>query len=546
MKTSSQPLPKSPQGFYRSPDLTLVPLDARPVCYTLPLQLANMAGLGLKCPPPEILGRLKQPADEAALFLWFERTLNKNARLKKISPEQLPSPVIAAMDTVAYGGLIPSRVGLETPEALKRRVNRFLSLLQQKTLLLAFSSILRIPAYDNNEEEPDYWADYGKALYDYSYAAHQTPDTAKALEKTFPESVLADFLTRRQRNYNLNQFYSGLLSQNKLDYLVFCQDDTGAYGLNVQEAQALKTVIDEKNLLNNAHVQTGADEVALCLMARCLSQWYVAAGFPALKVWIEYTDLAAAQTIAKFDGLAIETVVKRAIATCGALLAEKAQDADVTLWVHTPPAGQAQGDHCDASPPALQTQLQVDKLLSAFEAAFKKSHPVAVADVAYANGADPLLVGALLDETEPDETQRLPNLSESLYGYAGWNTPGNTIGTVVATMIVRLLAERNGTFDLTAFKKLLMVRFSDDGFYQAYARREIRREYSPVEFPMGTLPEKATALLNTLMQERTACLQKRLGLPVTDVRFCFPCDRTFEVALAPQAGQPVLTESAYL
>src|SRR5690625_7129093 len=47
---------------------------------------------------------------------------------------------------------------------------------------------------------------------------------------------------------------------------------------------------------------------------------------------------------------------------------------------------------------------------------------IAIADIAYANGADPVMVPQLLQAFEPHE----------LAGYAGWNTAGNTIGTVVA------------------------------------------------------------------------------------------------------------------
>ena len=130
----------------------LIPLDARPVCYDLPRRLALSAGLELSMPSPKLLGQLKQPANFKTLDRWIKNHLFEN------------DPVIVALDTIAYGGLIASRVNAEPLEKLQDRVDKFFSQVKASSLF-GFSSILRIPAYNNDEEEPDYWAQYGKALY---------------------------------------------------------------------------------------------------------------------------------------------------------------------------------------------------------------------------------------------------------------------------------------------------------------------------------------------------------------------------------------------
>src|SRR5690349_7890506 len=140
--------------------LFLIPLDARPVCYDFPRRLAQSAGLELCLPSPKLLGQLKTPADLKALDRWVKQHLFEK------------EPVIAALDTIAYGGLIPGRVENETLATLEKRVAQFIKHIRADGLF-AFSSILRIPAYNNAEEEPEYWAQYGKQLYDYSEASHQ-------------------------------------------------------------------------------------------------------------------------------------------------------------------------------------------------------------------------------------------------------------------------------------------------------------------------------------------------------------------------------------
>ena len=48
---------KQPESFYAHRRIGFIPLDARPVCYDLPKQLAAMSGLELVCPTQRLLGR---------------------------------------------------------------------------------------------------------------------------------------------------------------------------------------------------------------------------------------------------------------------------------------------------------------------------------------------------------------------------------------------------------------------------------------------------------------------------------------------------------
>lgn len=504
-------------AFYPSKRIALIPLDARPVCYTLPKQLAEMAGIELVLPSPNILGQLKTPADETALFRWLKHHLAESI------------PTIVALDTIAYGGLISSRVGHESFQQLKDRLQTFFNILPsqtQRSPVVGFSSILRIPAYNNAEEEPDYWAQYGKALYDYSFAAHQNPSSLAKPPEHIPADTLNDFLERRTRNFDLNQSHLARLENKELHYLAFCQDDTGAYGLNVQEALALETQIEHKHLATLAHVQTGADEVASCFLARLVSLWYQETHTP-LSIAIEYSDPDSANTVAKFDGIPIRQIVERAITTCGTVIANDAKTADMVVWVHTPPADTPQGDHCESpwnSPNAenITQAPQHQRLITGIQETISNKTPVIIADVAYANGGDPLLIRSLLDEAS-----HIDNIAEHLYGYAGWNTPGNTIGTAIAMGVLRLLAEKNGTFNLDIFKEALLVRFADDWLYQAIVRKSVRKTFPPDK----PLPEDAQALLNKLMSMELPHLQERLELEDKSVNVSFPCSRTFEIEI---------------
>lgn len=475
--------------------LFLIPLDSRPVCYDMPRRLAAVAGLELSMPSPALLGQLKAPANFKTLTRWVKNHLFEN------------DPVIVALDTIAYGGLIPSRVNEEPLETLQSRLDGFFGMIKTDACY-GFSSILRIPNYNFDEEEPAYWNQYGKRLYQYSAELHELGHADAA---GLPEFVLSDFLSRREKNFALNERHLDFLSEGKLDYLTFCQDDTGQYGLNVREAEQLARQIKKRKLEDAAHIQTGADEVAACMLAR----WLCLQRSTPVKVYAFYSSEVGRKLVAKFDGLPIETVVERAVKACGAILVKKSADADLWLMVHTPE--NRQGDHCGQEEAQVSPE-QVDVVMKLLDQALDLGQPLSIADVAYANGGDPRLMNKILS--------RYDDLS-GLYGYAGWNTPGNAIGTAVAMGLIRLRAEENKSFNAAAFCKLMLIRLADDWLYQADVRYAVRRGMNG-SARNGVPDEK---LLNVMMADGLFLLKSRLGLENQVVHCQYPCKRTFEVEI---------------
>jgi len=75
-----------------------------------------------------------------------------------------------------------------------------------------------------------------------------------------------------------------------------------------------------------------------------------------------------------------------------------------------------------------------EEFVRALLEALASGRPVAVADVAFVNASD-LILGDLL--------RQHPQVA-GLAAYGGWNTAGNTLGTVLAAAMIRILALRNG------------------------------------------------------------------------------------------------------
>ena len=85
-----------------------------------------------------------------------------------------------------------------------------------------------------------------------------------------PADILEDYLDTRKRNFEINGLYLDWLDEGVLDTLVYSKDDTGEYGLNVEEAQKLEAEAFSRKL--NAIIKTGADEIPLTLLARAIAE----------------------------------------------------------------------------------------------------------------------------------------------------------------------------------------------------------------------------------------------------------------------------------
>ena len=97
-----------------------LPIDNRPVCYDLPKMIANIdSEVKMYLPPKNLLGSLTRNADRNALFEWLE-DLNDVDYL------------VISVDTLIYGGLIPSRRSSDTKDEIENRLLKLRNILLKK------------------------------------------------------------------------------------------------------------------------------------------------------------------------------------------------------------------------------------------------------------------------------------------------------------------------------------------------------------------------------------------------------------------------------
>lgn len=398
-------------------NIAFVPIDNRPVCYTLPEQICAMDGnIRLYMPAREWLGDLTKYADVDKIFQWLKD-------LPKVDA------IILSLDTVAYGGLISSRRSNDSFEKIKERIEKLKEILKDKHAeIYAFSSIMRISNNNINEEEKEYWNKWGKKIFNYSFCMDKFGTICK---NEVPEEILNDYLSTRKRNFEINKIYLEWQKEKIFNTLIFSKDDCAEYGFNVQEARELEKL--------GGFVKTGADEIPLTLLARSIKG--------KLKVAPIFLEPDCKDLISNYEDVSIEKSVKGQLNLAGCDICEPC-DADILLYVNN--FKDKQGE--------IVMKIPTETFSGEFKTPDKN---FMIADVRFANGADNAFVKKLFEN----------ELNENFYGYSAWNTSANSLGSLICGAKVKYFAE---SFDRTAFQKLQTVRFLDDWAYQANVRQNLK------------------------------------------------------------------------
>ena len=438
--------------------IAFLPIDNRPVCYTLPKLIAGIdEDIEFSIPERELLGDLTKIADIDGLFEWLENL-----------PQQ--DSLILSLDTLIYGGLIPSRRGKETLNELKLRLEKLKKILKNKgAKIYAFSSIMRISNNNYNEEEKEYWSDYGKKIFEYSYNLHKNGSA----QTDIPPEILKDYLQTRERNFEVNKTYLEWQKEGIFEFLVFSKDDCAQFGLNVKESQELEKL--------GGFTKTGADEIPLSLLSRSLNK--------SLKIYPEFLEPEYKGLVSNYEDVSVENSVRGQIELGGCEVCGDKNNADLILYVN---------NFIDR-----QGEIVMGINTKSFEGEFKTpDKPYMTADVRFANGADNGFIRELFKNELKDEY---------FYGYSAWNTTANTLGSLICGAKVKFFAQK---YNKDNFKKLQVTRFSDDWAYQANVRQMLKKT-----------DENELALL---MREFEPAIKDVLKTDI-DVKYSYPWHRLFEV-----------------
>lgn len=530
--------------------ILLIPLDDRPVTYTYPQILIKAAGADAIVPPRQLMGSLSRGAQIDELFSFAENALNQKE----------PDFAIISLDSLLYGGLITSRRSNEQIKAILARLDRlkkWKEMSGRRIPIYASSSIMRISDNYDNTEEKEYWARFGRELFEWSGCLHRlasgeklAPGLLESLERRIPTDIRQDYLDTRFRNFTVNMTILKSMEEGFIDHLVFSQDDSGTWGLNVGEKDRLSSVCKQMNLQDRVEIYAGADEVICTLIARLLLNQSTSSlklpdqkesSPPKPQVKLHYSPAACRTVASRYEGQEIGNTVEAQIKASGIKLESDIDGAQakpaiddsstITMIIHGP--SDRQGDHITL--PGLADLSHTDSTQAAAETIkLIEDAPGAVilCDVVYANGGDPILM---------DELIKRPELLQKICAYAGWNTTGNTVGSAVGTALCAWFGNRmqqegqlNGLGNgqsgsqaalktlIDSQKRCLFTRLVDDWAYQTKVRKELQGEPST---------QKLAELISPYVKKISAALAFE-----PSVRLSFPWRRTFEIEIGFEGG----------
>ncbi|MFF2447435.1 DUF4127 family protein [Neobacillus sp. NPDC058068] len=448
-----------------------LPLDERPCNLKYPQQLAAMTDLELHVPGMKLLGAKKKPANVEGIQNWLMHEA-KDANY-----------LILSLDMLVYGGIIPSRLHYLTKEECIKRLDviKVLKRQNQELKIYAFNLIMRVPGYNSSDEEPDYYEFYGERISNYGKLMDKksrgelTDSDAHLLQlltEEIPQDVIDDFIGRRKVNAFTNEYAIDLADQGLIDFLIIPLDDNAEYGFSSQEQSNLLCKVEKMNLWDQAAIYPGADEIGCTLLAKvfCDARQYT----PAL--FLRYSSTKGPFIIPKYEDRSLQESIKSHITAMGGVIADQSADADAILFTHSPAISQS-----GVAEPFLAfgerhrsyfSEINYREFVQALKYYLGNNKVVGLADVATCNGSDQTLMFMLKKQ----------GLLEKLDAYAGWNTSGNTLGTVIAHTIIESYYNQRSEENRQRRRKsreFYYSRLVEDWGYQTIARKAVANNDVP-------------------------------------------------------------------
>ena len=485
----------------------LIPLDDRPPCLQFPVKMGLIGDVQIVTPPRSLLGRFIQFGRSDSIILW----------LKRQDLGQFEAAIIS-MDMLAYGGLVASRVHETLIEKALKRVEIIKEIRQNAPKIKIYGSnvIMRLaPTADGKNEayreKLARWADYSP------YPEYK--EIVEKLEQEIPIEALNNYKKARERNLKINLFAIDLVKNDIFDYLILSQDDAKPKGIHIKDRETLIEQITTLNLTERIAVQPGADEVSMLLLARAMSDKYQY--HPKIKAI--YSSDSMAQHAMPFEDRPLSKTISFHLRAVGAEEVADIEKADILFYVYT-------------------SRFEKGRADSFAEELYKNSYkPIILADIdpkGDVQGGDTIFTEGVLKK----------GLFKKIYGYACWNTAGNTIGTALPQGI--LYGVSQAVLNKKAVKKVrkrmdyaqkwfTLNRLLDDYAYHSIVRPMALQKIKEYKWNAFRLSDEQTVIIEAFCKkelERTVLKMAKNGfntegVKISKLSFDLPWNRIFEAEI---------------
>ncbi len=491
--------------------IAFLPLDERP-CNSKYIQMMadDTDKLTLVSCPLSILGKQKEPGDRQAIARFIKEQA------------QISDAMVLSLDTLFYGGLIPSR----THHLTRKDLTESFALLREvkakhpQVALYASITLMRSPTYNSAVEEPDYYAQYGSALHRRAYLSDKKTreqlDEAEQKELAkivIPKAILEDYEARRTFNEAVNVEVLKLVKEKIIDFLVIPQDDARPFGYTAITQRRIVAQITALDLENKVNIYPGADEVGNTLVTRAYVDFYQLEP----KIYPFFASTLGPSIVPLYEDRPMLETLKYHIRACGAQLVETAGEADFILAIDAPgKIMQRAREQLEQVDVTYTSYRNLNDFVLKIRTYIEAGQEVALCDSAYGNGGDLSLVKRL-DSFD---------LLDKLLAYAGWNTNANTLGTVLAAAI---LGHDTGH----SLLRHMIYRYIEDVCYQTVVRQVVQVKELPklgvVDYNLEKKLPEVCGAIQTRLSELYHTWHLSTKIPVTISAVALPWRRLFEV-----------------
>lgn len=490
--------------------IVLLPLDERPCNYNFPYKLFQNKDIQII--KPDKLGDKKIPANTTEIQEFLKNAC-KDA-----------DGLVISIDTLVYGGLIPSRLHHFSVEEIQKRLEIIKELKKdnEKLKIYAFHCIMRCPKYSSNDEEPDYYEECGAEIHKIGELEHkdrlgmEIGEELTNLHKKVKSEYLEDYTNRRKVNLSLNLLSLDYVKDGYIDFMIIPQDDSAKYGFTAMDQEIVREKITNELLQDQVLMYPGADEVAMTLLTRVINKM----NGRTPNIYIKYASIHAPYLIPAYEDRSLGETLKYQIMASGCIQTESPTEADLILAVSAPANEMLEA----AAQPVKNQNYCVERNLTEFvlyiEEQLNKGKPVTIGDNSFANGSDLELI-AMLNKKD---------LLMKVAGYAGWNTSSNTLGTAISQGVLYLY--RNNCKEHRDF---LVERYIEDAGYCAVVRKYVTEHklenlgmnYFDVEESNGIVSVFVREMLQEFVDSKLSSIAEKVCIN----QVYMPWRRMFEVGL---------------
>ena len=481
-----------------------VPQDDRPVSLQYTVDTAKAAGMTVLTPPQNLISGKTYKGQADQIWNWVEQNAGR------------ADVMVLSTDTLIYGGLVDSRKHNLPLSTLEYRLKRIEALKAnyKNTRIYGFGTVMRSPRASGGGTEPSYYADYGPTIFqiaalqdklDAGTLTQAETQKLMSLQASVPVEYLQDWFSRRQKNMQINKGLIDEARKGVFEYFALGHDDTSQLSQSALEGRYLSQY--SKGIPRTQYGSfPGADQLGLLLMARSRTDESVEK--PTFS--IIYPLGGAGKTLPGYEDQTIDKTIAEHVEAVGGTMTTAGKPT-VLLAVNTPLSTSTSESEAFGNLPMVSqaTNAFVDRIQQATE----QGVTVSVADIAYNNGSDNTLVGAMYKR----------DLLYKIGAYNGWNTASNTVGYAIAQGLLLKSMSPEGHRDM------LTQQYLDNWAYQANIRKDIYRMQDSIRTDNVRYSGDLNSKLEEYLQERIQDFGKTyLKVDPRTIKATFPWGRLFE------------------